>query len=1774
MPGVFNKIKSPEYNTTDKSKGVFNRMKKEPDSSGSYSQIRLASPDMKNVDAQPNKHIESEKIVYPIADVNQMSQGMSRAIPGQIPNVSDRPIITQAPAVNDHKSIWNKIIDWNNTVDKNYLDKYNAQQELLKIFPVDQVIGAPPVDKTPQGASAFVPRMNQAAADFMTFGATSPEENKMPDTNNNISNFAADTLGVIMAALSNPQADANVAFSKINEYIGTPIAKAFTNKLQQLGAKDIVQKILPAMASGGADLAAYSGGTSAMRGDTPDQIADNTINGLVTGLAFGGVMKGFSEYALPNLNKAAEHISKQMDNTAQAINLRIKAVQNRNVKDLVIADNYVIRDPNFQVPAGYAEYKPGIWVRQTENPNDYDILYQKGIYQGKEVFLKDVRDILTSRDNDSMQSVKNEGIFKTNLRPEGKSISNGEPNIETVDKSPTKLPNLIESVSNIDKPLSESGIAQNSNKTLGIFQNRKAARVYDMAKAKQESFDNIIKQVSQENGIGYINGGTKSVESMINKVNRKISNDPNYGFDSIKDHNRSAMLLNDFSEVSKVIDSIKSKIKLEGEAFIETPLNNTGYRGIHLTTKLGDGINAEIQIHTKESWRIKKETDKIYDKWRDSDITKLSPQQLQDYKNDMKHSKMLWEGYFAAVPDEVKRNASASVIGLASINSPHLPLNGAQDPLINSSTGESFSKVALSNTLPDSVIENRDIVSPPNSIITPDESKLQQDIINDKKIPSQFQGNTPESEKLGIVPPIMRGSIPIENAFTYTDEGLEQQHAENRIQKKTVTDKLSEWASDLKRQATRTFREIEPNTENAEILKELIRYPKIKSMAADEAARVLKDIIDREGSALSPEEFNRFERYVFLNDLMEEIEQEHALPGLWTEENVKSEHTRVKDSLNDNVKNAVERRDQHMNDIKNNYIKAMADLGFNVKDKFKKKNYFRHQVLEYMNAKNITGSGASVNVNKNRGFIKQRHGSTKGINEDYLQAEYEVYANMLNDIETAKMLLRVEKRYSIKNRLKAEARIMNNEAINAMILKEKEQGEESPIEMSLKEFKKGIAIGFGKLRTLAIKGELWDGDGKYQNVVSSIERGSDNLNEGGKIFEYISKLIGQTDKPGQSEAALILKNVSGRKKFIKDTLGSKYATWETIIPEGYTTWQPIIGKTFFAANTITDKLAEALMTSEFKDLGASDASIKKMMVMGQNMNEFVLSNEIANSLDGVYNTATKDDSPVSKIISTPTKYWKGWVLTGNPRQVLKYNLRNLTGDLDGLIASGGFGSMNPKYVTKAAKELYEAMRYMNFSPELLEWRDKGGFQSLLYANEIADINSMQIFRKYSKESKASVLSKVLPVPKSYFEFTRNLTDYREGLMRYSAYLYFKDQIRENGGKPKTYGASNQKVVEGLSSTEDKAYQLSKDALGAYDEITELGQAIRKYIIPFYSWNEVNFKRYKRIVENAINDIKLQRAAGERFRSSFKLFGYISRKSLLTLGKIAIRITAISALLAAWNLIVMNDEEQMLPENIRNTPHITLGKNKKGEVLYFSRLGSLNDMLSWFGLDTLLQDIKDLQLGRKTVGEQVSDMVTSPFNKLINGITPYIKNPAELLSGKSLYPDIREPKVIRDPGTYIFNSLGLGEEYKRASGMPRSEKYLDSWLQAFVYKTEPKANAYYRILDLKMKFEKDKLGKYPTQAFNDSPKTEDLYYFKLSMKYGDKEAAKKYLLKYVKDGGTSKGLTSSLKSMSPIHGLDSEELTKFLTWLTPEEQKDLKKAYQYYTELIGGENIKE
>lgn len=1066
-------------------------------------------------------------------------------------------------------------------------------------------------------------------------------------------------------------------------------------------------------------------------------------------------------------------------------------------------------------------------------------------------------------------------------------------------------------------------------------------------------------------------------------------------------------------------------------------------------------------------------------------------------------------------------------------------------------------------------------------------------------VPDYLRGKTPDSQKLGIVPKGMRSQIPMNQKLTFDDFGadgetVEDAHKRNYIKPETVRQRIGAWTKEVMKSATRTFREIDENNPAfAEFRKEMINYKKFTHQARFKATKMMENVVLAENSELSKEEYNRFERYILLRDLMEDFKEERQLPYPYTNDNIEELFELTRNSLNDNILKSVEKRDEYLETLKRDYINAMSKVGFNVSERFTKENYFRHQVLEYYNANDkILGSSSKVKVNKNRGNLKQRHGTEKEINENYLQAEYEVMSNMIYDTMVAEMLNRIKQGYDITKELKTQAKSLNKQGLEAIIKAELESelermgedtsilkrysykelktetGIESPTAEGYNAFNQKIAMNFSYLQKLASRDELWDGDGRWANAVEAIKTGKKD--ESDQTMAYIAELA-SADVDATLNALAILKAISQREQFINKVLGDQYYQWKNVvdtrlIPDTHSKWQPIQGKHLMMVNTVTDQLAETIIkmqlgeSIESLDLKQKDLKINNMMAYAGDRLTYIIPNEASKTLDSVYSSMTDEVAPFKHIWGMFNTAFKKWVLILNPHQIVKYNLRNISGDLEAAIYTAGFKAN--LYAGRSAKEVFNMMKHGQFTPDLLQFFERGGLESNIVAQEIADVNKLKIFDSIQKRSR---LDKVKRIPQSYTEFTENISTYRETIMRYAVYLHYKDQLKKSGGRLDFYGGSNPNVIKGLKSIEDKAFQLANDSLGAYDQVTELGQAIRKYWIPFYSFTEINFKRMFRVLKNAKRLESINEALGKSINKKLQLG--LGLKAMAKLGWIFTRIMFMTVLLNLWNRMIMQDDDDKLPESVKNTPHLTLGHNEKGEVLYFSRLGTLSDLLEWFGLDTLPQDIEDLNLERKSWKQQISGMAVSPLNKLVNSISPFIKSPVELLIGRSFFPDITEPSTIRDGLGYLAQSLGVKEEYTRIAGLPVNKTYAESWINAFIYTANPKQTAYYRILDLKQNFETEKLGKFRTQTFSDSPKSKSLYNMKLSIKYGDAEKAKKYLLEYVENGGTSEGLKRSLESMSPVYGLDADEAEAFMMWITPRERQDVELAIEWYLELF-------
>ncbi|MES0334791.1 MAG: helicase-related protein [Candidatus Magnetobacterium sp. LHC-1] len=960
----------------------------------------------------------------------------------------------------------------------------------------------------------------------------------------------------------------------------------------------------------------------------------------------------------------------------------------------------------------------------------------------------------------------------------------------------------------------------------------------------------------------------------------------------------------------------------------------------------------------------------------------------------------------------------------------------------------------------------------------------------------------------------------------------------------------------------------------AELRFKLLNFQKGKDIAMYKTLKNLQGIVIN----LNPKQYDVFSRKIALDDMMEEVEAEHSLAFGFTPEILKSELDKINNVVGSEkeISIALNYRRELWDNIKADYIQSMKDIGFNVDNRFERKNYFRHLIKDYIDQDRVlTGTGKRLKTPTSAGYLKRREGSVMDYVSDYLQAESEVMAQMMYDMERAKLIKYIEKsEHNIIKQLRKQANRNNKGMINDIIERElmdpKAERDEaglpiSPTDKFIKQaFNKKMAIAFGKLNRLGIRGTLWEGEnGEHEDAVTILSRDEESgekldiADETNKLFRYLSALA-KSELDGAIEAATVLKYRSQRENYYRELLGDKYQTWEMIVPEDYGVWQARPGTAMYMTYSLPEKLSEALMTDKLEEIGITKDMLERTLTQGMPYRQMVLPKRVIATVEELY--VDRNYLGIEKFAKFMSGKWKVWQLVSPPR-VIKYNLRNLTGDADHVFA-GNIHAFAKSL--QATKELFDTM-FMDkpMTKNLQDWFERGGMSTLMQVQELGDVNRLKMFiHLYEKKGKLS--SVPLDTWKKYWSAVRLTTDFREAILRYADYLDIVEHGKKTG-KLRNYGASIPDEINALKSWEDKAFKHSNELCGAYDDISVMGKYLRDRWIPFFSWMEVNPTIYKRLFQNAFRNDDLTSRIGKKvlgagIKASFML--------LKKIGKMVLATIFLTSIVQVWNELVHPDEEKDLPANVRAKSHIILGRDEEGNVLYFSRLGALSDLLEWAGLDTPVQDMRDIMNGNITLKEKARQMALSPANKIAGAAIPLEKTAVEAILQRTYYPDIDNPRSIRDQAEYIANSLGVLNEYKAIAGKP-SKGYLskNNILSKLLYVADPKESAFYDTLDTKRRFLESK-GQ-TNEGFWQSPKSNALYNYKLSLKYQDADAAIKYLAEYKALGGTADGLERSLESMDPLYGLSEKKGydQEFLTTLNDEEKYKLELATEYYNEVL-------
>jgi hypothetical protein len=590
-----------------------------------------------------------------------------------------------------------------------------------------------------------------------------------------------------------------------------------------------------------------------------------------------------------------------------------------------------------------------------------------------------------------------------------------------------------------------------------------------------------------------------------------------------------------------------------------------------------------------------------------------------------------------------------------------------------------------------------------------------------------------------------------------------------------------------------------------------------------------------------------------------------------------------------------------------------------------------------------------------------------------------------------------------------------------------------------------------------------------------------------------------------------------------------------VIPEGHSLMQLDPGNNIFVQKLATEQAIEDAFKNMEPGSVLGDASLimdelsssfKDVRVVGGKKKVYILPSDIIETLEGIRNQKAKDANNLSKGFTVLTSAWKVNVLL-NPTRVLKYNLNNQSGDTDMAIMA------DPRLLLRqpfALKELWK-MAHGNYSTPQLEAAIKYGVinsgKTMAYISDISETewlrgltNKETSMASMLGKSKVDKLIKGAKNPiKAWFEFANKYTTIRENVLRYSAFLEAEAQIKK--GKLPLWASKYQHLAQ-INNPTIKAARLARDVVGDYGNVSQIGENLSRRYAPFYRWIEVNMGGRFNQFNNLKSDFEWNAIARGLTIATTKLIGLMAR------------IAAFAVAVKTYNMLFFPEEEKMMRLNKMDGHHLIIGRNKDGTVQTLSFQGAFYDFLQKFGMKDVEGTFNGLMNDELTVSELGKDMGVNMINEGVGSINPFMKGVLEAATRQSYYPNVFNPIPIRDRLEYLSRIASLDKPYRFARGLPDRSKYRAYDPRYYlIYDFDPMQSSYYAIT----KKIGDVVGWHSsTLKGKAKDKSDALYYYKQSVRLGDKKLADKFLNMYYELGGDEKSMESSVANLHPLANL--------------------------------------
>lgn len=999
--------------------------------------------------------------------------------------------------------------------------------------------------------------------------------------------------------------------------------------------------------------------------------------------------------------------------------------------------------------------------------------------------------------------------------------------------------------------------------------------------------------------------------------------------------------------------------------------------------------------------------------------------------------------------------------------------------------------------------------------------------------------------------------MPTPEGNDFLDAEAEERYRANRgAPREPAWDKIKKRIVDAYRQQTRHFEHLSGKVAADAQLADRLRLLEAEHGAADHLAQAR---MTEWSKGLTPKEYDQFGRGLILPDLVKDIEAglyegkpgDVPLFGRGEKEtrttaeiaaDILKEHADLAAKMTPAVEAAMAQRNKFVKDM----ATEMVRLNLLPETVLDDDRYFHRQVMAHLMAREHSVGGYLGDAKlRKQGFQMARQGGGD-FNTAYEQAEHEYLTGAMRQVATASALREIEKDFDMSPQLRAAAKEQNergvypDEATYKRVQKirsrlaeggvggkeARELHEELEQIDPLLPFRRRIATGFDLLAKAVEQdkpiippqflhnGKLAEGDiWGFLNWASRSEKTSDETKRAvGAIFKAIDE----------------------RKTFVKETLGSKFADWQKLIPAGHTTWSPKAGTQFARVLTIPEQTIVKIMKGQ-KGLEESDVRAMYARVPGK---ELVLPDHFATQLDHMH--VRDPQLAVTKFAQDATNAWKLYTLL-NPLRVAKYNFNNFSGDLDVVLAA------DPKVLGHFKRTLLDLIAYQRgtASPEVKaqieEAMGLGVLDSGRSLHDITDISSTGVFKKLTQQAGRHGPGDWI---KWYLDKAGGMTSLRENVLRLSAYRRALEQVTQ--GKHILW-ASNASELRSVKTPQRRAAKLARELLGDYGNLSVAGQKFRRQLMPFYSWMEINAPRYVRLLRNAA-------AEGRLGRTGAVAAGMVGLK----VAGLAARAVGLYALVHLYNKLRYPDEDDGFKDGHLG---LILGMDSRGHVHTLRFEGALSDALEWVGLNKIPGHLED-----GDVVEAMKDLYHEPSNKFYQALNPAIKGALDVAGHHGSYPDVWHPHPVRDMGEHL---AGIGGQlptylYRAAKGIPQPA-IQDQIMGLMAQDQDPGQNAYGEVRGWAEKW-LNKNG-HPQQGGEPTERSNAFYYYKQALRYGQPELARKWMAEYQKAGGTAQKMQQSQKAAYPLGAVPLNLRNTFLGSLTPEQRRSVERSIRWYNQQL-------